>query len=49
LRYDVDVAGTLEQVRKFVAGELLVVHDYRRKGHSVSSRQRSALSIVAAF
>jgi hypothetical protein len=36
LRYHIDVANALEQVGKFIAGELLIVHDYRRKGHSVS-------------
>ncbi len=42
LRYDVDVAGALEQVGEFIAGELLIVHDYCGKGHSVSRRLRTA-------
>src|ERR1700686_586613 len=29
LSNDIDVAGALEQIRKLIAGELLIVHDYR--------------------
>src|SRR5580704_11738718 len=41
LRYHVDVANALEQIGEFIAGELLIVHDYRRKRHSVSRAKRS--------
>jgi hypothetical protein len=40
LGHDVDVARAREQVGKFIAGELLIVHDYRRKGHAISHGQR---------
>src|ERR1700722_9930534 len=33
LGYDGDVASALEQESEFIAGELFVVHDYRRKWH----------------
>jgi hypothetical protein len=36
LRDHVNVANALEQKREFIAGKLLVVHDYRRKRHSIS-------------
>ena len=37
LRYDINIADAFEQVREFVAGELLVVHDYSGQGHCSSS------------
>ena len=37
LRHHVDVANTFEQVGEFIAGELLIVHDYGGKGHSISN------------
>jgi hypothetical protein len=36
LRYHADVISVLEQIGKFVAGKLLIVHDHSRERHSGS-------------
>jgi hypothetical protein len=39
LRYNNHIPSGFQEKGKLVAGELLIVHDYRRKSHSVSSGQ----------